>query len=164
MAPHAFITYKPHPDVQAGHRVGSIPTNIALKFADQLVDKQPISALIDQVDEVHVNTSLGGFEALLRGREVVVHGVPFYAGWGLTRDLGAVPTRRTAKRSVDELVAAVLLIYPRYLDPETRLPCPPEVLIGRLTGATPPTRDSMLVHLRRMQGRLMRGLKSLRRR
>ena len=79
------------------------------------------------VDEVHVNTSLAGFEALLRGKAVTTYGVPFYAGWGLTRDLGPVPARRTAKRSIDELVAAALLIYPRYLDPVTGLPCPAEV-------------------------------------
>ena len=58
------------------------------------------------VDEVHVNTSLAGFEALLRQKSVTTYGVPFYAGWGLTTDLGPVPTRRTAKRSIDELVAA----------------------------------------------------------
>lgn len=164
IAPDAFITYKPHPDVEAGHRVGAISRKTVLKLANEIVDDQLIGALIDQVDEVHVNTSLAGFEALMRNREVVVHGVPFYAGWGLTRDLGAVPSRRTARRTVDELVAAVLLMYPRYLDPETGLPCPPEVLIRRLTAAARPARGTMLVRLRRMQGRLRRGLHSLRER
>ena len=31
-------------------------------------------------------TSLTGFDALLRGKRVVTHGLPFYAGWGLTTD------------------------------------------------------------------------------
>jgi capsular polysaccharide export protein len=162
MAPDAFITYKPHPDVEAGHRVGAIPQQVALRLADEIVHDQPIGALIDLVDEVHVNTSLAGFEALLRGRSVITHGVPFYAGWGLTRDLGLVPSRRATKRTVDELVAAVLLLYPRYLDPETGLPCPPEMLIRRLTSGAARGSKGVLVHLRRMQGRLKRAVMSLR--
>ena len=51
------------------------------------------------VDEVHVNSSLAGFEALLRGTKVSTYGVPFYAGWGLTEDHGPIPARRTARRS-----------------------------------------------------------------
>jgi len=41
------------------------------------VGELPIAALIDLVDEVHVNTSLAGFEALLRGKSVTTYGVPF---------------------------------------------------------------------------------------
>jgi len=163
-APDAFITYKPHPDVEAGHRVGAIPQQVALSLADEVVRDQPIGALIELVDEVHVNTSLAGFEALLRGRPVVTHGVPFYAGWGLTHDLGAVPARRTARRTLNELVAAVLLLYPRYLDPVTGLPCPPEILILRLASTERPGSDGILVNLRRLQGRLKRGLVALRER
>lgn len=162
LAPDAFITYKPHPDVEAGHRVGAIPEQLALSFADEVVRDQPIGALIKMVDEVHVNTSLAGFEALLRGRAVITHGVPFYAGWGLTRDLGSVPARRTARRTLDELVAAVLLLYPRYLDPVSGLPCPPEILIRRLASVAVPGSEGMLVNLRRLQGRLKRGLISFR--
>jgi len=107
------------------------------------------------IDALHVLTSLAGFEALLRGKQVVTHGVPFYAGWGLTRDLGAVPARRTARRSLAELVAAVLILYPRYLDPVTRLPCPAEVLVDRMiadVAATP----SFLERLRTLQGKVRR--------
>jgi capsular polysaccharide export protein len=164
LAPDAYVIYKPHPDVEAGHRVGAVPQHIALSFADEVVRDQPIGALIDMVDEVHVNTSLAGFEALLRGRAVTTHGVPFYAGWGLTHDLGNVPARRTARRTLDELISAVLLLYPRYLDPETGLPCPPEVLIKRLTSAAVLRRDGWLVKLRRLQGRIKLGLISLRER
>jgi capsular polysaccharide export protein len=117
----------------------------------------PIASLISMVDEVHVNTSLAGFEALLRRKPVTVYGVPFYAGWGLTADLGPVPDRRTARRSLDELVAATLLLYPRYLDPITGLPCPAEVLAPRLcngAGEDP----GLLVRMRRLQGKLMRRL------
>ena len=155
-APDAYILYKPHPDVEAGHRKGAVPVEECLSLADEIVGKQPISPLIDLVDEVHVNTSLAGFEALLRGKSVTTHGVPFYAGWGLTRDLGRVPQRRTARRSLDEMVAATLLLYPRYLDPLTGLPCPPEVLVRRLSEGSEYQGPSALIGLRRLQGRLRR--------
>lgn len=156
-APDAFIVYKPHPDVMAGHRQGEIPDDIALVHADEIAKNTSIASLLAMVDEVHVNTSLAGFEALLRGKTVVTHGVPFYAGWGLTEDLGRVPDRRTARRSIDELVAATLLLYPRYLDPVSGLPCPAEVAVDRLTAEH---RDDVgpVVHLRRLQGRLKKWL------
>lgn len=154
--PGAYILYKPHPDVEAGHRTGSVPDETVLFFADEVVRDSAISPLIDMVDELHVTTSLAGFEALLRGKRVTTHGVPFYAGWGLTRDLGPVPGRRTKRRSLNELVAAVLLLYPRYLDPETGLPCPPEVLIRRLSQTTSLPRTGAVVRLRRFQGLVKR--------
>lgn len=157
-APDAFILYKPHPDVLAGHRRGQIPERLCLKHADEIVTDAGISSLIDMVDEVHVNTSLTGFEALLRGKPVTTHGVPFYAGWGLTHDLGPVPVRRSAKRTVDELIAAVLLIYPRYLDPVTRLPCPAEVVVTRLADRSAGC-GGWLVRMRQFQGKLVSGLK-----
>lgn len=160
-APEAFIIYKPHPDVVAGHRRGAIPDEKCSTVADKIVRGGSISSLIDSVDEVHVNTSLTGFEALLRHKPVTTYGVPFYAGWGLTCDRGAVPDRRTAKRSLDELVAAVLLLYPRYLDPVTGLPCPPEVLVRRLIEISDRRRSGWLVKLRRLQGRLRRGLNAV---
>ena len=112
-------------------------------------------ALLDMVDGLHVMTSLAGFEALLRGKDVTTHGVPFYAGWGLTRDLGPVPARRGRTRSLDELIAAALLLYPRYLDPATGLPCPPEMLVERLAAGVR-RRNPALVMLRRTQGGLRR--------
>jgi len=159
-APEAYILYKPHPDVLAGHRRGTIPDRACLQFADEVLGELPIASLIDMADEVHVNTSLAGFEALLRGKKVVTYGVPFYAGWGLTSDLGPVPVRRTARRTIDELVAATLLIYPRYLDPVSGLPCPAEIVVARLRSSE--NRDpGLLVGMRRLQGKLMRRLRSL---
>ena len=156
-APNAHILYKPHPDVEAGHREGAIHDDKCLKIADEIIRDHSISALIEAVDEVHVNSSLAGFEALLRNKPVTTYGVPFYAGWGLTRDFGPVPARRTARRTIDELVAAVLLLYPRYLDPVTGLPCPPEILISRLAEAGSRS-GGLVVSLRRLQGRVRRSL------
>jgi capsular polysaccharide export protein len=160
--PDTNIIYKPHPDVEAGHRAGAIPDTICLQLADEVIRDAPISSLIDLVDEVHVNTSLAGFEALLRGKEVITYGVPFYAGWGLTLDLGPVPDRRSIKRNIDELVAAALLLYPRYLDPITGLPCPPEILVRRIGEGSTDPKPTQLVRLRRLQGKWKRSLAALR--
>lgn len=92
----------------------------------------------------------------MRHKEVTTYGVPFYAGWGLTHDLSSVPRRRTSRRSLDELVAATLLLYPRYLDPVSGLPCPAEVVVDRLCAFE--SRNSLLVSVRRLQGKLKRRL------
>lgn len=161
-AGEAMVYYRPHPDVQAGHRIGRIADEKLVGLADEVVSSGSISEWIDSVDEVHVNTSLAGFEALLRGKPVTTYGVPFYAGWGLTNDLGDVPSRRSAKRELDELVAAALLIYPRYLDPQTGLPCPPEILVARLAEGGAVQSKGPLVRFRQMQGRWKRLISSLR--
>ena len=119
-------------------------------------------ALLGMVDQVHCLTSLTGFEALLRGLPVTVWGSPFYAGWGLTADRGPPfpPERRLRQLSIDGLVAACLILYPRCLDPVTQLPCPPEVLLERLAQPElwPLGRHA---RLRALQGWLMRGMARL---
>jgi capsular polysaccharide export protein len=56
---------------------------------------------------------------------------------------------------LEELVAGALILYPRYLDPATGLPCAPEIVIERL--ADPALwRAGPLVILRRLQGALAR--------
>lgn len=66
------------------------------------------------MDEVHVLTSLAGFEALLRGKPVTCYGQPFYSGWGLTSDVVPNP-RRSRRLSLDALVAGALIEHPIYL-------------------------------------------------
>lgn len=161
--PDAEIWFRPHPDVDAGHRKGAVPDADVLAVADRIVREPAMATLLGAVDAVHVLTSLTGFEALLRGRAVTCHGTPFYAGWGLTRDLGAVPERRGRTLSLDELVAGVLILYPRYLDPVTGLPCPPEVLIRRMATTGAPNRLGWVAPLRHWQGRLMTALRGTRR-
>lgn len=128
--PGAVILWRPHPDVVAGLRPGAVDPGA---LADVDVARADLSALIDAVDEVWTMTSTLGFEALLRGKSVTCLGAPFYAGWGLTRDLGPVPARRTARPSLAALAYAVLIAYPRYRDPVSGLPCPAEVIAERLS-------------------------------
>ncbi|MGA8380856.1 MAG: capsule biosynthesis protein, partial [Stellaceae bacterium] len=152
--PDAFILYKPHPDVEAGHRKGAIPDRRAREFADAIVRDRSTAALLADIDELHTLTSLAGFEALLRRRRVVVYGRPFYAGWGLTADMTSAGRGR--RLALEELVAGALILYPRYLDPVTRLPCPPEIILERLA-APALWRPGPLVIGRRLQGLLGRG-------
>ena len=129
--PDAFIVYKPHPDVVAGHRIGAVPEAEARRFADLVVvgrldrpaaGRQPRSAHDDLARRVR------GAAARASGRRLRP---------AVLRRLGA--DRRTCRRfdrgrrlSLDQLVAGALILYPRYLDPLTRLPCGPEILIERL--------------------------------
>lgn len=116
--PKAQIIYRPHPDVLTGERKGLLPAQAAtwIDTADTGTD---IGHSLHMADEVHVLSSLAGFEALLRGKTVVCYGLPFYAGWGLTTDK-TVCERRNRRRSLDELVYLALIQYPRYLHPQTR--------------------------------------------
>lgn len=153
--PDAEIWYRPHPDVDAGLRRGAVPDGQVLQHADRIRREGSMAALLDQVDAVHVLTSLAGFEALLRGLDVTVHGQPFYAGWGLTRDLAPPIVRRGRRLTLEQLVAGVLILYPRYLDPVTGLPCGPERMTEGLAGQGGSTR-SILTRLRQGQGWLQR--------
>ena len=116
---------------------------------------------------VSFNFSIGsarllGFEALLRGKPVTTLGAPFYAGWGLTNDLGPVPARRRhapdghplPRPSLTQLVHATLIAYPRYYDPVSRRPCPPEVVLDRLTRGEVPHPGPLLRGLSKLQGML----------
>ncbi|KEQ12353.1 hypothetical protein GZ77_17530 [Endozoicomonas montiporae] len=118
-APDAFIVYKPHPDVLLAGREGHIPEPQALQWADSMVSDNDILDCIDQCDELHVMTSLAGFEALTRGKTVHCWGAPFYSGWGLTIDQLNIP-RRTAKRSLAELTYFAHCYYPNYIHWVTR--------------------------------------------
>ncbi len=152
--PDAMILYKPHPDVEAGLRPGTVPGAALRDLADAtLADTDP-ATLLPHVQGVWTMTSLLGFESLLRGVPVTTTGAPFYAGWGLTRDLGDIPARRAARPTLAGLVHATLIDYPRYLDPVTGTPCPVEVVADRLAhGPLPaPARSNRL--LAKLQGAL----------
>ncbi|MCV3445333.1 capsular polysaccharide biosynthesis protein [Campylobacter lari] len=125
---NAFIVFKPHPDVLSGNRKGLKDKSIILKYCDEIIEDVSIDSAINASDEVHTITSTSGFDALLRGKKVVVYGKPFYAGWGLTNDLHEIP-RRTRVLSLEELVAGVLILYPRYIHPKSKNLCEVELAL-----------------------------------
>lgn len=131
--PQAVILYKPHPDVEAGLRSGTVPDAALSRLADSILRSVDAAGALALADEVWTMTSAIGFEALIRRVPVTCLGAPFYAGWGLTRDVGPVPLRREARVSLEALVHSALIDYPRYFDPRTGLPCPVEVAVDRLS-------------------------------
>jgi capsular polysaccharide export protein len=116
--PAAYVVYKPHPDVLAGLRMKGRGEEEATRWCDEVVTDSAMGELLAAVDEVHVLTSLTGFEALLRDKKVTCYGQPFYAGWGLTYDLIPHP-RRTRRLTLDELVTGTLILYPTYVSRTT---------------------------------------------
>ncbi len=158
--PQAVVLYKPHPDVEAGLRPGAIPADDLAQLADAVLHRADPLALIAACDEVWTITSTLGFEALLRRTPVTTLGAPFYAGWGLTRDLGPVPNRRLRRPdgslqprpTLAALAHAALIAYPRYVDPVTRRPCPPEVAVDRLAQGSAPAPGPVNRGLAKLQG------------
>jgi len=140
--PDDFLVYKPHPDVVARLRAPGQGEGDAAQWCDAILPDVPMGALLAQVDEVHVLTSLAGFEALLREVPVVTWGCPFYAGWGLTADVEPQP-RRGRQLLLDDLVAATLLLYPTYVSRTTGRytsaeRAVDELLAWREAGGSPP--------------------------
>ena len=112
--PDAYLIYKVHPDIVAGMRRNDDACADLAAVCDEVITTPDVHTLFGQVDVVHVTTSLAGFEALLRGREVHCHGRPFYAGWGLTTDHRPECGGRGRALSLDQLVHAALIDYPVY--------------------------------------------------
>lgn len=128
--PEAEIIVKIHPDVLAGRKQGHL-LNAAQHHPRCRVIAENLNpwSLLDAVDAVHVVTSQLGFDALLAGRRVVCHGMPFYAGWGLTDDRVSCP-RRNQPRSLAQVFTAAYLRYCRYANPYTGEPSSLEATIN----------------------------------
>ena len=115
--PNSYIIYKPHPDTEAGLRAKGTADDFINLNADLIAYKTSLDDLFNKVDRIAVFTSLGGFEALIRGISVTTYGFPFYAGWGLTEDKlnnNIWTERRTRKLTIEELTFITLVKYPFY--------------------------------------------------
>lgn len=152
--PDAYVVYKPHPDVRAALRREGVGEANAHNWCNEVLDDVPFHHLLNVVDEVHVLTSLAGFEALMRGKRVVCYGQPFYSGWGLTDDVVPHP-RRSRKLELDELVAATLILYPTYVSRVTGKFTTPERALEELIAwrSSAPLRRPLL---RRVFARIFR--------
>ena len=119
--PDAQILYRPHPEsIQVAKKHYSNPKDVA-HIAHVVGPEWSLHDTFAAADEAHAITSLAGLEAAVCGLEVHTYGVPFYAGWGFTTDHGfhTVPGKRARTRTLEEVVAAAYLIYPRYYHPST---------------------------------------------
>lgn len=119
--PQKKIYYKPHPDyefkLRASHR--NIKKDL-MNYCDFILDNASILDCFNITNTVAVNTSLAGFEALMRGKKVICFGEPFYSGWGLTEDISKKYVhRRKRKLTLDELVYGSLIEYPTYFNVKT---------------------------------------------
>lgn len=130
--PNAYIIFKEHPDVYSGVRPGALGADRAAEFSDLYLADIDMDSLLQCCDRLCTLTSLAGFEALLRGKEVTVYGSPFYAGWGLTTDKVKLPERK-ANLSLPELVYAAMIEYSRYVDWSTGCLTGPEQAVLSLS-------------------------------
>lgn len=130
--PDARILWKPHPDVEAGFRKGTVSETDLEGLADIALVNIGADEAIALADEVWTITSTLGFEALLRGKSVTCLGMPFYAGRGLTRDVVPRPEHRNTDVTLPQLAHACLIGYLRYFDPRTGAPISPEAAVTLL--------------------------------
>ena len=116
--PNSTIYLKQHPDCLGERRR---PGYVEIASSSGILEIDHGVTLPDalaSVNTVYTISSLGGFEALLRGKQVVTFGAPFYAGWGLTKDHVSFP-RRTRSLTVLQLFYVAYMLYPIYLNPRT---------------------------------------------
>ena len=162
--PEAYIIFKPHPDVVSGNRKGYIPPKHALKHVDEIITGVSIQDVMQYVDSVHTMTSLVGFEALLAEKAVHCYGLPFYAGWGLTKDSVSIE-RRKRKLNVNQLIVGAILCYPSYLDWENLIPVQAEHTLRALSksiqikGKSSESKMSLYKFIRRQSSRLWSNIK-----
>lgn len=139
--PQDIIIYKPHPDVEAGLRVGKVDERTLCK-TDLVAHHISMPDCLSVCQVVHTISSLTGFEALIRGLEVVCYGLPFYAGFGLTQEVvetnnlakhtALTRRKRTHALTLDELIFATLIAYPLYRLPHGHGLTTPEAVIDYL--------------------------------
>ena len=99
-------------------------------------------------------TSLLGFEALIRGKPITCRSAPFYAGYGpIPEHRSHAPDGHPLPRpTLTALIHAVLIACPRYYDPVSRRPCPPEAAVYRRATGQLPKPGLPLPLLAKLQG------------
>lgn len=120
------IAVRVHPDVARGLANGFLAFEAIRRGVAIISEEIDPIRLVESVEEVWTVSSQLGLEAVMRGVAVSTFGMPFYGGWGLTRDLaeGVVAevarSRRTRKRDLTAVFSAAYVLYTRYADPVTR--------------------------------------------
>ncbi|RTZ20030.1 hypothetical protein EKN09_25445, partial [Vibrio penaeicida] len=118
--PDKDVIVKLHPETALGIRKGHYdPKNLEDRGFKVITENSNSIDLLKRVDIVYCATTQMGFEALMCGKEVVVYGSPFYAGWGVTRDKKLVK-RRNSRRNIFELFYAAYIYQVNYYHPEKK--------------------------------------------
>ena len=113
--PGARVIVKTHPETAGGQRAGHFGPADATGRVSLLDSAVSPWGLLDGAQAVYTVSSQLGFEAILAGHRPRVFGLPFYAGWGLTRDEIPHPRRRrTLSRA--QLFAGAMLLAPLWYD------------------------------------------------
>jgi len=120
--PNRDIFVKIHPDVLTGKRKSSIDIDLAKKYCKVLTQNTNPILLLEEFDKVYTQTSQMGFEAAFLGKEVVTFGMPFYAGWGITKDK-LQNSKRKRKLTPLEVFAAAYILYSKYYNPYEKREC-----------------------------------------
>jgi capsular polysaccharide export protein len=104
--PNAQVIVKPHPMTLDDPSIVSTLTEL-----DCLILTQSIHLVdaLETVDHVYTITSLGGFEALLRGKKVTVLGRPFY--YKLTSSSIYNTSSKLSKRNSSNTFVTCMMIY-----------------------------------------------------
>ncbi len=130
--PDGRFFIKTHPDVIAGKKKGYLTDSSSAQGMTIIAEDFAPLSLVVQADAVFTVTSQMGFEALLLNKDVHCFGLPFYAGWSVTRDELRC-ARRTRQRSTLEILAAAYIRYARYVNPFTGKRCDIHEIIRVLT-------------------------------
>lgn len=124
--PGADILVKTHPDSIAGKKGKKLGYYSDLKtkdYSNVYKVTMPINpySLMEVCDKVYVCSSQFGFEALMAGKEVRVFGMPWYAGWGVTKDEQTCPRRKPmSKHTVESLFYHFFIGYTKWVLPEEK--------------------------------------------
>lgn len=129
--PEAEILLRVHPETMLGHKAGNFSAVRLESLAERnaalgrclaegrlRLTPEPINPweLLEGCAKVYCVSSQLGFEALLSGCEVHCFGMPFYGGWGITRDrMVAAPPRR-GPATLEAVFAGAYLDYSFYID------------------------------------------------
>ena len=133
--PTAHIIIKTHPETRMGYRAGhfnAADLDDRMQLVTHAIAPQDLSAAARAVYTV---SSQMGFEAIWAGHRPVVFGQPFYAGWGLSRDIQPID-RRGRALTVEQLFAGAMILYPKWYDPCRDTLCSLEQVLDQLEAET----------------------------
>lgn len=113
--PEADIIFVDHPETKK-HKLSNGIKDFVHDNLHIIGAEINIPVLLEKVDKVYVCSSGVGLEAIIRKKEVVVFGAPFYAGWGLTDDRNEIFNSKEMKQRRSKKLTIEELFYRAYID------------------------------------------------